>query len=95
MQPAHFSKRGSNRYFSVISEKFPIIKRVSEAIASLKNGYIGFPEGDLLNETTRQSWRIGRFPAVVGAIHCTHIKMVSPGDNNAELLRNREGFFFN
>lgn len=70
-----------------------IIKRVSEAIARLKNNYISFPEGELLNDTKRDFWRIGQFPGVVGAIDCTHIKIVSPGGDNAELFRNRKGFF--
>ena len=70
-----------------------IIKRVSEAIARLKNNYIAFPEGELLNDTKRDFWRIGEFPGVVGAIDCTHIKIVCPGGDNAELFRNRKGFF--
>nr|CAH7723317.1 unnamed protein product [Callosobruchus chinensis] len=33
------------------------------------------------------------FPRVVGAIDCTHVKIKSPGGNNAELFRCRKGFF--
>ena len=38
-------------------------------------------------------WRICAFPNVVGAIDCTHIKIPCPGGENAELFRNRKGYF--
>ena len=72
-----------------------IIKRVSEAIARLKNNYITFPAGEMLEQLKLDSWRICAFPSVVGAIDCTHIKIPCPGggDENAELFRNRKGYF--
>jgi len=30
---------------------------------------------------------------VVGSIDCTHIPIISPGGDNAELYRNRKGYF--
>ena len=70
-----------------------IIKRVSEAIARLRNNYIIFPEGDFLDQLKLDFWRICAFPNVVDAIDCTHIKIPSPGRENAELFRNRKGYF--
>ena len=70
-----------------------IIKRVSEAIARLRNNYITFPEGDILDQIKLDFWRICAFPNVVGAIDCTHIKIPCPGGENAELFRNRKGYF--
>lgn len=36
---------------------------------------------------------IARFPKGIGAIECTHVPLLSPGGNNAEIFRNRKGFF--
>lgn len=33
------------------------------------------------------------FPGVVGAVDCTHIPIQNPGGENAELFRNRKGWF--
>ena len=70
-----------------------IIKQVSEAIARLKNEYITFPTADMLPQIKLDFWRIRAFPNVVGTIDCTHIKIPCPGGENAELFRNRKGFF--
>ena len=70
-----------------------IIKRVSEAIARLRNNYITFPEGAILDEFKRDFWRICVFPNAVGAIDCTQIKILCPGKENAELFRNQKGYF--
>ncbi|XP_023931601.1 putative nuclease HARBI1 [Lingula anatina] len=70
-----------------------IIKRVSEGIASLKPQFIRFPEGQELQNMKLGFWRIAGFPGVVGAIDCTHIKIPSPGGVDAELYRNRKGYF--
>ena len=55
-----------------------IIKRVSEAIARLKNIHITFPDVDMLQQLKLDFWRICAFPSVVGAIDCTHIKIEMP-----------------
>jgi hypothetical protein len=70
-----------------------IIKRVSEAIARLRNNYIIFPEGDFLDQLKLDFWRICAFPNIVDANDITHIKIPSPGGENAELFRNRIGYF--
>ncbi|KAJ3663949.1 hypothetical protein Zmor_008162 [Zophobas morio] len=38
-------------------------------------------------------YQLARFPQVVGALDCTHIKIKSPGGENAEIYRNRKNFF--
>lgn len=38
-------------------------------------------------------YRIARFPRVIGAIDCTHVKICSPGGDHAEYYRNRKGYF--
>ena len=70
-----------------------ILKRVSGAIARLKNQYIVFPPVHILPRTKLDFWRIGGLPRVVGAIDCTHIKIPCPEGVNAELFRNHKGYF--
>ena len=70
-----------------------IIKRVFEAIARLNNNYITFPAGEMLDQLKLDFLRICAFPSVVGAIECTHINIPCPGGENAELVRNRKGYF--
>lgn len=71
-----------------------VVKRVSIEIAKLKPLYISMP-------TTRQKrlevaagfHDIAGLPRVLGTIDCTHVRIISPGGPNAELFRNRKGYF--
>ena len=56
-----------------------IIKRVSTAIASQHRDFIKFPNRDSLSSEKQKFMEIGGIPGVIGAIDCTHIKIVSPG----------------
>ncbi|ERL95949.1 hypothetical protein D910_00663 [Dendroctonus ponderosae] len=71
-----------------------IVRQVSEAIARLRPRNRRFPE----NIATRQKakeifYRVARFSLVIGAIDCTHVKIQSPGGEDAERFRNRKGYF--
>lgn len=71
------------------------VAEVSFLIASkMKNQYINMPttENDILNAKVLFN-RIGTFPLVIGAIDGTYIRIKSLGGNNAELYRNRKGYF--
>lgn len=57
------------------------IQVVSEAIASLRPQYIQMPNPE---QAKRQFYQIARFPKVIGAVDCTHVKIQSPG----EFMRN-------
>lgn len=71
-----------------------IIWNVTRAIASLYHRYIKMPEAEEeIREISQQFYNIARFPKCVGALDCTHVKIVSPGGDNAEIYRNRKGFF--
>lgn len=37
-------------------------------------------------------YNIAKFPRVIGALDCTHIKISSPGGEHAETFRNRKGY---
>lgn len=67
---------------------------VSKALATLRPHFIKFPTTAEEVETVKQGfYRIEKFPMCIGAIDCTHIKIRSPGGDNAELYRNRKQFF--
>lgn len=54
-----------------------VIKRVTEALISLRATYIKFPDTqEERNEIQRKFYEISRFPK---AIDCTHIRIQSPG----------------
>lgn len=70
------------------------VKKVSRAIAELRSTYIKMPTSpEDLRKTMEEFYEIARFPHVVGAIDCTHVKLQSPGGNQAENFRNRKGYF--
>jgi nuclease HARBI1 len=57
-----------------------IVYRVTDAIARLAPDYIMFPNTEEeIAKTHIGFFRIARFPRVIGAIDCTHIKIQSPG----------------
>lgn len=57
-----------------------ITKKVSEVIASLRPQYIHFPNSNQsLRQTKQKLYDIARFHRVMGAIDCTHVKMLSSG----------------
>ena len=70
-----------------------IVHRVSQSIAKRKQVFINFPTGLSLCEVKRQFHEIARFPNVIGCIDGTHIPISSPGEEQAELYRNRKGYF--
>lgn len=70
-----------------------VIKKVSRAIASLYKYHIKFPAGNRILDVQRAFMQQSGIPGVVGLIDCTHIPIISPGGGNAELFRNRKGFF--
>ncbi|XP_068082607.1 putative nuclease HARBI1 [Anabrus simplex] len=71
-----------------------IVKQVTWAIARLRPQFIRMPHTEReLQNVQMEFYRIARFPKVVGALDCTHIRIQSPGGDNAEYYRNRKGFF--
>lgn len=71
-----------------------IIGRVTHHIAALGNRYIRMPTtNEERNIVKIQFYNLSGFPNVIGAVDCTHIRIQSPGGHNAELFRNRKGYF--
>ncbi|CAH1981915.1 unnamed protein product [Acanthoscelides obtectus] len=71
-----------------------IVKRVIGIFASLAAEYIHMPNTqEEIDEVKTKFYTIAKFPRVIGAIDCTHVKIISPGGANAEYFRNRKGYF--
>lgn len=71
-----------------------IVTQVTEAIASLRPMFIKLPETEIECQRVKENfYAIARFPKVVGTIDCTHVRIISPGGNEAERYRNRKGYF--
>jgi len=70
------------------------IVKVSRAIVSLSSQYIKFPETiEEIAKTRQDFFSKFKFPRCIGTIDCTHIKIRSPGGDNAEVYRNRKQYF--
>ena len=71
-----------------------IIHKVTSAIARLRPLYVKFPATeDEITQTQREFYKTAAFPRTIGAIDCTHIKICSPGGQDAEIFRNRKNYF--
>ncbi|RVE41446.1 hypothetical protein evm_013903 [Chilo suppressalis] len=70
-----------------------VIHRVTAAIATLGHNYIKFPQTEAdIRKTQIDFYNIAKFPKVMGALDCTHTKIISPGGCYAETFRNRKGY---
>lgn len=77
-----------------------VIHQVTAAIASLHKDFIKFPETSTeIRKVQEDFYQIACFPRVIGAMDCTHIRIASVplrlqvGGEQAELFRNRKGYF--
>jgi len=70
------------------------VHRVTEAIASLRDQYVKIPATvDEQRKTMQSFFNRSKMPGIIGAIDCTHIAIQSPGGDDAEIYRNRKGYF--
>jgi nuclease HARBI1 len=70
------------------------VHRVTKAIASLREKYVKFPTTAAEQHDIMQIfYGRSRLPGIIGAIDCTHVAIQSPGGDDAEVYRNRKGFF--
>ncbi|XP_031353425.1 putative nuclease HARBI1 isoform X2 [Photinus pyralis] len=68
-----------------------IVKKVTTAICTLAGIYIQMPRMEnAIRRNQLAFYNIARFPRVIGAIDCTHVRIQSPGGDNAEYFRNRK-----
>lgn len=70
-----------------------ILPQCSRALASLYNEFIYFPDYQEHRKIQEDFHAVAGLPGVVGVIDCTHVPIRSPGGEQAEIFRNRKGFF--
>jgi len=71
-----------------------IVKLVSHEIALLRPQFVNFPNNERETKQVKQDfYNISKFPMVIDALDCTHVKIRSPFGDDAEMYRNRKGFF--
>ncbi|VVD04006.1 unnamed protein product [Leptidea sinapis] len=70
-----------------------VVHKVSKEIAKLGRIYISMPNYEDTRDVKAQFFKIAGFPNVIGCIDGSHIPIQSPGGEQAELFRNRKGFF--
>ncbi|KAK5650081.1 hypothetical protein RI129_001823 [Pyrocoelia pectoralis] len=71
-----------------------VITKVIRSIARLHPQFIKMPSTPQeLNNVKQGFFNISRFPRCIGALDCSHIKIISPGGQNPEIFRNRKLFF--
>lgn len=71
-----------------------IVKLVSNEIANLYPQFVRFSNNtNDTNKVKQEFYNISKFPKVIGALDCTHVKIKSTGGDNAETYRNRKNFF--
>jgi len=71
-----------------------VVRRVTQAIARLATDVVCCPSTRAEQaEVMRGFHDIAQFPGIIGAIDCTHVPVQSPGGDDAELFRNRKGYF--
>lgn len=70
------------------------IRTVTDALVKRRKLFIKTPETEEeRKEVCEAFYAKASFPRCIGAIDCTHIRIQSPGGENAENYRNRKGFF--
>ncbi|KAH7985140.1 hypothetical protein HPB49_026584 [Dermacentor silvarum] len=71
-----------------------VVTRVSKMIAAtLFPALVKFPDAGKMHEVMHQFYIKATFPRVTGCIDCTHVRIKSPGGDDAEVFRNRKGYF--
>lgn len=71
-----------------------LITKTIRAIAGLHSEFIEMPSNAEDVQRLRESfYNISKFPRCIGALDCTHIRIQSPGGQDAERYRNRKDFF--
>ncbi|CAN7939195.1 unnamed protein product [Ixodes hexagonus] len=71
-----------------------VVGRVTDLIAEeLFPKVVDFPDAHRCRTIMHEFYKIGKFPGVTGCIDCTHVRIKSPGGDDAEVFRNRKGYF--
>ena len=71
-----------------------VVHRVTAAVAALRPKYVRLPATRHERCSVMSGmYAVSGVPGVIGAIDCTHVPIQSPGGDDAEIYRNRKGYF--
>ncbi|KAK9693083.1 DDE superfamily endonuclease [Popillia japonica] len=70
-----------------------IIQRVSQVLANLSQEHIHMPAENDIATVQNEFYNMARFVRVIGCVDGTHIRINSPGGEDAEVFRNRKTYF--
>ena len=71
-----------------------VVQRVTAAIAALRAMYVIFPaSGPERRDLMNAFYTLSGLPGCIAALDCTQVPIQSPGGNDAEIFRNRKGYF--
>jgi len=71
-----------------------IVRLASHVIATLCSDFIHFPRNeDDIKSLKQDFYNIAKFSMVIGAMDCTHVKIKSPGGDNAMCTETEKSFF--
>nr|CAI5817205.1 unnamed protein product [Callosobruchus analis]CAI5820002.1 unnamed protein product [Callosobruchus analis] len=70
-----------------------VIARVSRILAGLYKNFVKLPQPEEIVHIQTAFYQIAKFPRVIGAVDGSHMKIQSPGGDDAEVFRNRKGWF--
>ncbi|KAH7968022.1 hypothetical protein HPB52_005341 [Rhipicephalus sanguineus] len=54
---------------------------------------VRFPQAAGFPKVMRDFYEVAEFPGVTACVACTHVRINSPGGDDAEVFRNRKGYF--
>lgn len=71
-----------------------VVRKVTRLIAShLFRRLVHFQAASQYPDVMRDFHEMAQYPGVTGCIDCTHVRFNSPGGEDAEVFRNRNGVF--
>ena len=71
-----------------------VVHRVTAAIAGLRPKYVRPPATvQERRSIMNRFYAVSGLGGVIGAVDCTHVPIQSPGGDDAEIYRNRKGYF--
>ena len=70
-----------------------VVAKISRSIAGLRQKFVYFPTSYEKTEVSTGFQESCRFPGVIGAIDCTHVRIACPKADEAGMFYNRKGYY--
>ncbi|KAG0434988.1 hypothetical protein HPB47_018746, partial [Ixodes persulcatus] len=79
--------------FQVVTGDLVNVSQPALIAKHLFRDLVHFPSAAQFNTVMLDFFALAKFPGVTGCIDCTHVRIKSPGGDDAEVFRNRKGVF--